>query len=210
MRPPRASAESPRAPRPPRRPARWLFGALLGALLALALATPAAAQRSHGITRAVLPRDTLIDGIPCGATGRLRAEFHAGGRLAECPLARPFALRGHAFGAGTWLGFTADGLLDYAWLARDTELQDIPCKGTGYQGWSVRFHPDGRLRLCYLARNAVIEGVPCIRGSFWIEVTSGGRSAVHLHPDGRLRQCQLSRAVTIDGVAYRSRALLRR
>lgn len=179
-------------------------------LMSVTVATSVAAQVPREVTRVVLTRDTLVDGIPCAATGRRRAEFHRGGRLAECPLSRPFMRQGHAFGAGTWLGFSADGLLDYAWLATDTELEGHPCKGTGYQGWSVRFHPDGRLKLCYLARDTAIEGVPCIRGSFWIEVTSGSRSALHLWPDGRLRQCQLSRAATVDGVAYAKRAVVQR
>jgi hypothetical protein len=86
------------------------------------------------------------------------------------------------------------------WLPHDTVLQGLPCKGTGYKGWSVRFLAGGALASCFLTREHTIDGVPCRAGAFLTELT--GSTQVTLHPSGRLRSCRLSRDVVIDEVPY--------
>jgi hypothetical protein len=174
-------------------------------LLAIVLfATASRPSQAQDVTfdRVALLRDTVVSGVPCAATGRLRAEFFPDGRLHECPLARVFSTYGHQFTPGTWLIFEGDGRLHGAWLATDTPLSGHQCRGTGFQGWSVRFHANGALASCYLAAEAVIEGVPCQRGTFWNEIRGGTRTAVHFRDDGRLRQCQAARRVEIGGQRY--------
>ena len=77
---------------------------------------------------------------------------------------------------------------DGAWLPRDVLLQGIPCKGTGYKGWAMRYHPGGRLALCYLSRETTIDGVRCRAGAFLTELS--GSTQVTLHPNGRLVRCR--------------------
>jgi hypothetical protein len=153
------------------------------------------------VTLLTLTRDTVIDGFPCGPTGRARAEVHGNGRLSECPVPRDTVLSGHRFPRASWPRFTDRGVLVAAWLSQDVRLQGVPCKGTGYKAWAVGFHPNGRLSLCYLSEAAVIDGVPCQAAWFWRELT--GTTQLQLYPDGRLRSCRLSRAVTLNGARYK-------
>jgi hypothetical protein len=179
--------------------------AILAAVLVLPFlppARPAAAQDAE-LVRRKLAAPVVVDGIPCAATGRARAAFHASGRLESCPLAEELEVQGHRFPAGSWLHLTAAGRLRSAWLARDTELQGHVCKGTGHQGWAVDFHPSGDLRHCFLAREAEIQGVPCRKGSFWGEVTGG--VFVAFHEGGALRSCAAARAVVVQGQPVRAR-----
>lgn len=107
----------------------------------------------------------------------------------------------HAFPKGTWIRLHQDRGLDGAWLPRDTELQGLPCKGTGYKGWSVRFHARGALAVCFLSRDATIDGVSCMSGSFARELR--GSTQVTLYPSGRLKSCRLAAPVTRDGVSLK-------
>jgi hypothetical protein len=141
-----------------------------------------------------------VDGVSCAPTGRTSAGIFASGRLHACPVARDTTIEGQRFPAGTWIYLTEDRSLWRAWLIRDTDLSRVRCKGTGFQGWSVEFHPGGMLAMCYLAGEQTLDGVPCREGSFWGEVTGGVK--VHFHPNGRLRTCQLARAHTQGGVKY--------
>jgi hypothetical protein len=173
------------------------------ALLAVLAGAPSlpAQPATPPVTLVRLARDTVIDGVTCGPTGRARAEIHGNGRLSECPVARDTTIGGHPFPRGSWPRFTDTGVLLAAWFSRDVTLQGVPCKGAGYKAWSVTFRPGGRLATCYLARAVELDGVPCHAARFWRELT--GSTHVVLHPDGRLRSCRLSRAVTIDGTAWR-------
>jgi hypothetical protein len=168
----------------------------LSAGLTVADAQPAAPP----VTLLRLARDTVIDGVSCGPTGRARAEIHGNGRLSECPMAHDTVISGHPFPRDSWPRFSDTGLLIAGWLSQDVTLQGIPCKGTGYKAWAVTFHPSGRLAMCYLSRPAEIDGVPCQSAWFWRELT--GSTQVQLHDDGRLRSCRLSRDVTLDGVRH--------
>jgi hypothetical protein len=163
-------------------------------LMLLLAPVPAFAQ-----ARVRLQRDTVIDGVACGATGRGYAELHASGRLLTCPLARDSTIGGNRLSAQTWITLNEAGRLRRAWLARDTPLSGRPCKGTGYKGYSVEFHESGSLALCFLARDAMIDSVPCMHGSFWTEVMGRGSSAATFSADGRLRGCQLARDVVLNG-----------
>jgi hypothetical protein len=153
------------------------------------------------VTRIRISRDTVVTGVRCASTGKAYAELYANGGLVECPIAADTVIAGHALPRGTWIRLHEDRGLDGAWLPRDTELQGLPCKGTGYKGWAVRFHADGRLSLCYLSREATIDGIPCRAGKFTTELT--GSTQVQLHPNGRLRACRLADAVTRRGVTLR-------
>ncbi len=168
-------------------------------LLLLALSASALSAQT---TRRKLVERTIIDGITCGNTGRAYAEFHASGRLSECPLAADTTIAGHRFIADTWLRFDETGLLFAAWLSRDTDLNSHTCRGDGYKAYAVEFHPNGHLKLCYFRVETVVEGIPCIHGSFWTEVRGRGRSKVWFSADGALARCQAARAFTAHGQSY--------
>ena len=57
-----------------------------------------------------------------------------------------------------------DGSIHDATLARDTDIQGLPCAG----GHSVVFFPSGQLLLAWLSRPAVIGGVPCDGGIVYL------------------------------------------
>lgn len=176
--------------------------ALWGVLaLAVTVAQAAPLNAQESTRRIRLSRDTVVAGVSCAATGRLYAELYGNGGLVECPLAADSVIERHAFPKGTWIRLHQDRGLDGAWLPRDTELQGLPCKGTGYKGWAVRFHAGGALALCYLSREAVVDGVSCMSGSFAREF--GGSTQVALHPNGRLKGCRLAAPVTRDGAALK-------
>ena len=153
-------------------------------------------------TRRAITADTVIDGVPCARTTRARAEFHANGRLLECPLSRDASFGPQQLPRGSWVLLHADGSINGSWLSRDTPLSGISCKGDGYKQWSVRFYPTAELRLCFLRVTTVIEGVPCRAGTFWGEIRGGQNTAVHLHRNGRLARCQVAHDTTVGGVRY--------
>jgi hypothetical protein len=153
--------------------------------------------------RAPLTRDTVIDGISCAPTGRASAEWHANGRLLECPLRNDTTMWSHRFPAGSWIRLHDDGAPDGAWLSRDTPLSGYACRGDGYKRWAVRFHPNGVLSLCFLRHDTVIRGVPCLRGTFYNEVRGGGRTGLLIDSTGLLRRCQAARDFTRSGRRYR-------
>ncbi|GAB1342372.1 hypothetical protein [Gemmatimonas sp.] len=159
--------------------------------------------------RRQLVRDTVIDGIPCQRTGNASAEFHASGRLLECPLQRDTVMWGQPLPAGTWIRLHDDGSADGAWLSRDSRLSGIACRGDGYRKWAVRFHRNGVLSLCFLRHDTVIEGVPCLSGTFLNELRSRGRTGVVLRSDGRLSQCMAARAFTRGDTRYAKWDLVR-
>jgi hypothetical protein len=154
----------------------------LTVMVLLTAATLRAQPTTPPVTLLRLARDTVIDGVSCGATGRARAEVHGNGRLSECPMPRDTVIGGHAFPRASWPRFTDTGVLMAAWFSQDVMLQGVPCKGAGYKAWSVTFHPSGRLSSCYLSREAEIDGVPCQSAWFWRELT--GSTQVVLHPAG--------------------------
>ncbi|MCC7053236.1 MAG: hypothetical protein IT355_08190 [Gemmatimonadaceae bacterium] len=166
-------------------------------ITALFVPRPVPAQPPAEI-RLRLTRDTVLSGVTCGPTGRSYAVLFADGALNECPIARDSVIAGHALPRETWILLDRSRTLVSAWLARDTELQAIPCKGKGYKTWHTRFHRDGQLAGCFLSRDATLDGVPCRAAAFLTELS--GSTQVALHPGGRLQSCRVARAVTRDGV----------
>lgn len=165
---------------------------LLGAGLAVGMCADVAAQgppsSGTGARRFRLNADSTIAGVRCGPTGRASVVLYADGALDECPLARDTTIHGLRLPRGTWIKLHPDRRLDGAWLPHDVTLQGVPCKGSGYKGWSVRFHESGALKLCYLAREATIDGVRCRRAGFVTELS--GNTAVTLDRNGRLAGCR--------------------
>ena len=175
---------------------------LLGTITALALALPAHAQEPP-LTKVQLRGVTVIDGVSCGPTGRASAWTFLSGVLESCPIAHDTIVAGHHITAGTWLYFNENRVLLGAWFERDTRLAGHVCKGTGYKGWSVRFHPNGSLQSCFLAGEETIQGVPCRKASFWGELTGGVQ--VTFHDNGSLESCSAARDIRIGSVAFEKR-----
>jgi hypothetical protein len=171
--------------------------------LVLLFSTASQIAAQAPLERRQLTDTVVIDGITCAPTGSAYAEFHPSGRLAECPITRDTMLFGHRFPAMTWVGFDASGRLRAAWLSRNTLLNGFLCRGKGYKGYRVLFHPNGKLALCFLAEDDVIQGVPCLRGTFWTEIRGGSKSAVSFRENGRLARCQVSRDFSRDGISLR-------
>ncbi len=83
-----------------------------------------------------LPRDTMIQGHLCKG-------------------------RGHDY----MTAFYTDGTLKTAWLARDEEIQGVPCSACVFMSnRGTDFHEDGTLQSCYLAKNATIRGHSYTKG----------------------------------------------
>ena len=78
-----------------------------------------------------------------------------------------------------------DGSVHDATLARDTEIQGVPCAGRR----SVVYFPGGRLRLSWLSRPATIGAVACAPG------------IVYLHENGGLLNATLAAPHVFAGVA---------
>ena len=175
--------------------------ALLHPILALALAAmPLSAQATDGV-RFKIGRDTVVDGVRCGPTGRAFAVVYADGQLDECPLAMDTTIAGHTFPRGTWIRLNEQGHLKSVWLPKPLVVQGLPCRGTGYKGWSVTFYPSGALSQCFLDKVTDIDGVPCASASFLRELT--GNSNVFLTEAGRLHSCRLARDFERGGVRHR-------
>ena len=169
-------------------------------LLLIGMRFPLHAQAADGV-RIRLGHDTIVAGVRCGPTGRAYAVVYPNGRLDECPVAMDTAIAGHPFPRGTWIRLTESGALKSVWLPRSLDVQGIPCKGTGFKGWAVTFHPSGALSLCFLNEVATIDGVPCAAASFLKELT--GNSGVSLREDGKLQGCRLARDYERGGVVHK-------
>lgn len=62
-----------------------------------------------------------------------------------------------------------DGSVRDATLARDTEIQGLPCAGER----SVVYYPGGQLKLAWLSRPARIGTIPCSPGIVYLHENSG-------------------------------------
>jgi hypothetical protein len=105
--------------------------------------------------------------------------FDGGGRLRNCLLPENTVIEGHlCLGKGNnWsTGFHPNGQLRLAWLARDEEIQGVPCMAAGgvlraigkalvgrNQG-GVFFHENGNLSSALVARDCVVQGRAFKRG----------------------------------------------
>lgn len=144
--------------------------------------------------RGLLLEETEIEGFPC----RAWVWWHEDGRLDNLELARDLSVQGHPFPVGTRLFFDHEGRLAHAWLARETVLDGLPCRGK----WKIdtAFHPNGRVRAFFPPDTLEIDGIPCTASVF---------HPVYLHPDGHLRQCKLAREVTLAGRTFAKGEVLR-
>jgi hypothetical protein len=176
-------------------------------LICTLAAGAAQGQDDRPLIRLKLLQDTVISDIRCGPSGRATAAVYSTGELESCPLAVDTELRGHTFPAGTWIYLTGRGELRSVWLAENTLLQGHTCRGTGYQGWSVRFYPSGALQLCWLGADELVDGVPCRKGTFWGERL--GTAQVTFHENGHLESCSTSRAFVRDSVQVKKRTRVR-
>lgn len=77
-----------------------------------------------------------------------------------------------------------DGSVHDATLARDTEIQGLPCAG----GHSVVYFPSGRVRLAWLSHQTGIGGVSCAPG------------IVYMHENGRLLNAELAAPHEFTGI----------
>jgi hypothetical protein len=184
--------------------------AVRGASVALAallgLAFDAACQSAPALRQVKLKEATVIEGIPCAATRRTVGIYQSG-RLESCALDEPATVGRYALEPGTWVFLGPAGELRSVWLARDARIDGHLCRGTGYGGWSVTFHPSGALKLCYLAEPAVLLGVPCRKGTFWGEIRGG--TAVWFHENGGLASCSVSESLSLGDRTYRARERVR-
>ena len=105
--------------------------------------------------------------------------FDGSGRMRNCLLPENTVIEGHlCLGKGTnWsTGFYPNGQLRLAWLARDEEIQGVPCMSAGgvlraigkalvgrNQG-GVFFHENGNLSSALVARDCVVQGRAFKRG----------------------------------------------
>ena len=105
--------------------------------------------------------------------------FDGNGRMRNCLLPEDTLIEGHLCrGKGIhWsTGFHPNGRLRVAWLARDEEIQGVPCLSTGgvlraigkalvgrNQG-GVFFHENGHLSSALVARDCVVQGRAFKRG----------------------------------------------
>lgn len=104
-----------------------------------------------------LSRETTLYGqsLPEG-TGVF---FTTQGALNYCFLPRHTLIQGHLCkgrGSNYMTGFYPNGTLRVAWLARDEEIQGIPC-ASGFNIGTF-FHENGKLQSCSLFRDVTIQG----------------------------------------------------
>ncbi|MFM7750498.1 MAG: hypothetical protein ACKPB0_08785 [Opitutaceae bacterium] len=153
--------------------------------------------REHEIAGNVLPagtrvsfhedgrlRECHLDAAGAVLSGRplpkgTEVVFDGGGRLRNCLLPENTMIEGHlCLGKGThWsTGFHPNGQLRLAWLARDEEIQGVPCLAAGgvlraigkalvgrNQG-GVFFHGNGNLSSALVSRDCVVQGRAFKRG----------------------------------------------
>jgi hypothetical protein len=105
--------------------------------------------------------------------------FDGGGRMRNCLLPEDTLIEGHLCrGKGdNWsTGFYPNGQLRLAWLARDEEIQGVPCLAAagvlrtigkaiaGREQGAVSFHPNGNLAAALVSRECAIQGRAFKRG----------------------------------------------
>lgn len=173
-------------------------GLVLGAAALLAFCIhlsmkPNEGQVSSSSSGQTLTEPVDIQGVSCQG----HVEYYSNGRLKTCTLAREDTLSGQPLAEGTVVTFTADGVLDWCFLQKDTEIQGHLCKGQGH-GWMTCFYPNGKLKLAWLGRDQVIQGIPCAEYSFWADAFGGG-AGTYFHENGNLKRCRLANDVTVDG-----------
>ena len=180
-----------------------LFGSLgIGMIVVFALMLIAVGSKRDSIWRTTADGEiTEVQGI--ATTGQI--EYYANGNIKWCGLAREDTLSGQPLPARTGVHFTEDGVFEWCFLPRTTEIQGYLCRGSGVQ-MMTRFYPNGQVQYLNLAEDQVIQGIPCARARFLFVVLGGvdGKSREMLfHENGQLKQCPLSKNTTIQGRNFR-------
>lgn len=134
--------------------------------------------------------------LPC-----VKESHDESGRIKSCTLDRDAVISGHAFPAGSRLGFDSEGRLDCCFLARETTLQGHRCRGKGHN-YQTCFHPKGTLRFFNLVEPEYIQGVLCEKSTFWRWVFSGN-AGVELHENGSLSSCLLAEDVQLEDKLFK-------
>jgi antitoxin component YwqK of YwqJK toxin-antitoxin module len=136
--------------------------------------------------------ETDIQGVAC--TGRI--EYYPNGKLKSCVLAREDTLSGQFLEGGTVVAFNNDGLLDWCFLQKDTEIQGILTKGESH-GFMTGFYPNGKLKMAWPAKDQMIKGIPVKEWSFWSDAFGGG-AGTFFWENGNLKRCKLGKDFIID------------
>lgn len=140
------------------------------------------------LQRCKLGRDATVSGVTL--PGNSTVFFNAQGQMDMCGLPTDTMIQGHLCkaGADAWCPeFYPDGKLRVAWLARDEEIDGVPCASAslgkeilrlvGVRAGKpiARFYHNGRLQYAMLARDATIQGHAFRKGE-----------SIDLSPDGKL------------------------
>ena len=146
-------------------------------------------------TDAPLQRKTLdqsreIQGYQC-AKGY--AWFYADGALKECAVAQDTDFGVARAPAGSWINLTRDGMPDFVFLVRDTNIAGYECLGGNRllgptEGAMTGFYPSGKLKYCWLTGDREVQGVPCAGSGMF-----SGKSEVDFYEDGKLKGCKLAK-----------------
>lgn len=145
-------------------------------------------------------------GLPC-----TDVMYYDNGSLEFCRLAREATVSGQVLPVATGLHFTPDGVFDWCFLPKDTEIQGIVTRGHGHD-FMTEFHPNGKLRRAYLANDQLIQGIPCARFRFWSAIfwpIHGRKGGTDFYDNGQLGYCELSEAIEIDGIRFKQHAPVR-
>lgn len=185
-----------------------VFGALgiaAATVFTLLLIVGSKEDHSKG-ARVVVPEGEIIEvqGVSCSG----RIEYYKNGNLEHCSLARDDTLSGQLFAAGTGVHFTEEGIFEWCFLRKTTEIQGYSCRGEGH-GFMTRFYPNGQIRTAWLAEDQIIQGIPCAKFRFlsavigWAEGAEDKNGSTGFHENGKLRRCELSENFTIEGHRFR-------
>ncbi len=192
-----------------------VFGALgiaAATVFTLLLIVGSKEDHSKG-ARVVVPEGEIIEvqGVSCSG----RIEYYKNGNLEHCSLARDDTLSGQLFAAGTGVHFTEEGIFEWCFLRKTTEIQGYLCRGEGH-GFMTRFYPNGQIRTAWLAEDQIIQGTPCAKFRFlaaligWAQGGVGYKNgSTGFHENGMLRYCELSENFTIEGKRFRRGDVLR-
>lgn len=140
------------------------------------------------LTRCKLGRETVLSGVDLPSNSWVT--FDVQGHMQTCGLAADTVIQGHLCKAGAdvycpW--FFPDGKLSLAWLAKDEEIDGVPCAKVSIGKeflvalrvvhWEpvTMFYHDGRLRHAMLSHDATIQGHVFKKGD-----------VVDFSPDGKL------------------------
>jgi hypothetical protein len=158
-----------------------LIGVVGAAALGLVLGWPAGAAALH--TRADLAAPQTVQGYLCD---KGPVWYYRGGRLLSCMVAKETKFGELAVPAGSWIHLEEDGTPEYVFLARDTQIGNVTCRGNGPEGYTTTVYAGGKLKECWLSGDQVVQGVPC-QGAAVL-----GNASAAFRENGRLHSCVLS------------------